>query len=443
MLRQSVSGVVIKTIVRSSIRLLFSVGIALPKPYIDGYNTTNVTCPLNKYLGQYTGIGGICPPGTFCERGSAVPEKCKPGTYNDVSGKSKCMSCPSGYYCLTETIDYKLTICPTGYYCPSSTEHANQYPCPPGTFNNLTGQQSESSCEKCPPGMYCEGFGNSWPTGYCSAGWYCSGNATSNKTTLHGGMCQPGYYCNAGSTHPRECDGGKFCDVSELESPTGNCSAGYYCRKKSRFASPTDGTTGNECPKGYFCLEGTRDPTPCPPGKYNDALQATDSSSCKPCTRGMYCNGTALEEPKGDCSAGWYCPPGQVSRTPASYPCPAGSYCKEGVDRPEKCPSGFYQNEAIKDFCKTCPENYYCNATFGGVVNYDSYLCPPGYYCPNGTRFAEEYPCDYGTFSNGNGLARQEQCSSCLGGYYCGQKGLTTPVTPCSPGFYCKEGKVM
>lgn len=412
----------------------------MARPYIDDYNVTNATCPLSKYLGQYTGIGTICPPGTYCEPGSSTPKSCLPGTYNDEKGQRACKSCPEGYYCLSGANSFKSAVCPSGFYCPNNTKTPNEYPCPPGTYNNMTQQKSSSSCISCPPGKYCEGHGNTWPTGDCHAGWYCNGSATTNQTTSHGGRCEPGYYCPQGSPGPVKCDGGNFCDVAGLDKPTGNCTAGYFCRLQARRADPTDGTTGNVCPRGRYCPTGTRDPIPCTPGTYNDAPQATNSSACKLCTRGKYCNGTGLETPDGSCAPGWYCPPGQSSRTPSSYPCPPGHRCLEGVDSPERCPSGYYQNEPIKDSCKTCPEKYYCNATNAGVVNYALYLCPAGHYCPNGTRFAEEFPCDYGTFSNAVGLARQDQCSQCLGGYYCGEKGLTAPKTPCSSGYFCKKG---
>ena len=30
-------------------------------------------------------------------------------------------------------------------------------------------------------------------------------------------------------------------------------------------------------------------------------------------------------------------------------------------------------------------------------------ICPMGYYCPEGTKFAEEFPCPEGTFNNDTG----------------------------------------
>ena len=148
-----------------------------------------------------------------------------------------------------------------------------------------------------------------------------------------------------------------------------------------------------------------------------------------------------LRIPVGKCAAGYFCPGGQDSRTPVGKECPAGNYCPEGIDKPLPCKSGEYQDTTTKDYCKLCPKRYYCNATNGGVVSYTAYPCLAGYFCPNGTTYAEQYPCDYGTFSNLSGLATQSDCSACLGGYYCGEKGLTNPGTLCSNGFYCRRGK--
>ena len=422
--------------------IIFSVciaGVPVRKPYIDGYNKTNSSCPNPTFLGQYTGIGDICPPGTFCTAGSNVPEDCAAGTYNDESGQDKCKPCPSGFFCLGRAVTFINSSCPSGHYCPINTTQPFQFPCQPGTYNNLTGQKTVSSCVSCPKGSYCEGYGNSWPTGLCSAGWWCNGSATSNMTTTQGGKCQPGYYCPEGSSYPRECDGGKFCDVAGLSEPKGNCTAGYYCKLRASSSTPSD-ETGGKCPRGHYCPEGSTDPIPCNPGTYYGGDGATSASACVLCTDGSFCNSSGLAAPDGQCSPGYYCPAGQSVGTPSLYVCPRGQRCTAGSGSPTKCESGFYQDELQQDTCKTCPERFYCNATFGGVENYNLFICPEGYYCPNGTRFAEEFPCAIGTFNNLTGRASQSECTACLPRYYCGQAGLTHPKTLCSAGYFCKTG---
>jgi len=98
-------------------------------------------------------------------------------------------------YRYTNHFVYFLLYYFIGHYCPNGTEYGTQYPCPAGTYNPSTQRTSVTECIDCPGGEYCEGVGNSAPTGNCTAGWYCSGGSDSPNTTTHGGKCQPGYYC--------------------------------------------------------------------------------------------------------------------------------------------------------------------------------------------------------------------------------------------------------
>ena len=56
-------------------------------------------------------------------------------------------------------------------------------------------------------------------------------------------------------------------------------------------ATPTDGTTGNICPKGSYCPAGSVNFTKCPPGTFSNTQQNTNISSCLDCTQGKYCEG--------------------------------------------------------------------------------------------------------------------------------------------------------
>lgn len=262
-------------------------------------------------------------------------------------------------------------------------------------------------------------------------------------TTTHGGQCQPGYYCPVNSAKMEPCSGGSFCATAGLSRPTGNCTAGHYCTLSANVSTPDDGLTGGMCPPGYYCPAGSAVPVPCETGYYLDSPGATSKGSCIQCPLGKYCNGTGLDSPTANCSSGYYCPGGQFSNTPVNYSCPAGHYCLEGDGKPRPCPSGTYQNLQQKSSCKQCPTRTYCNAAHGPVVNYNPNVCPEGYYCPAGTKFAEEYPCEIGTFNNLTGRESQAECVQCLGKYYCGQPGLTYPNTLCAAGYYCKQGETM
>ena len=414
-------------------------GVSLSKPYVSSYNTSNDTCKYGTVLGSsFKGIGDICPKGHFCIAGASKPEPCPAGTYNSMTGQSNCTICPAKYYCSERTIYYTNFSCPVGHYCLRNTTDKHQYPCKPGTFNNKTNAGSDQECQPCTKGSYCEGSGNSAPTKLCSAGWYCTGGTEKDKPTTNGGRCQKGFYCPVGSTAPVECDTGKYCESDELEYPTGNCSAGYYCIKNSTVAAPTDGIMGDKCPKGHYCPEGTLNTVACPPGTFLNSLGAKNESYCQACTPGKFCNDSGLELPVGDCLPGYYCPLGETS--PMAYICKEGHYCVGGKGYQEPCPSGEYQDQRGKSSCKECVEGYYCNSTNGPVENHILNICPQGYYCPNGTKFAEEYPCPIGTFNNITGRTKESECTPCLGGFYCGRPGLVYPETPCNAGYYCKQG---
>ncbi|VDI78379.1 Hypothetical predicted protein [Mytilus galloprovincialis] len=154
---------------------------------------------------------------------------------------------------------------------------------------------------------------------------------------------------------------------------------------------------------------------------------------------GKYCGSYGLTAETGDCDPGYYCPEGQTVATPANYSCPLGYFCVGGKELPEPCASGTYQDEPIQSTCKTCPAGFYCNATFGPVINYATYICPEGFFCPDGTRYPEEFPCPEGTFNNRTGLNSTSECSECVGGMACDVEGLTYPIRPCSAGYFCRQ----
>jgi hypothetical protein len=46
------------------------------------------------------------------------------------------------------------------------------------------------------------------------------------------------------------------------------CNPGYYCTGEATVPNPTDGTTGNICPAGSYCVAGSTSAYPCPIGTY-------------------------------------------------------------------------------------------------------------------------------------------------------------------------------
>lgn len=57
--------------------------------------------------------------------------------------------------------------------------------------------------------------------------------------------------------------------------------------------------------------------------------------------------------------------------------------------------------------------------------------CPPGSYCPAGTKDAMEYLCLEGTYSNKTSLNNYTQCTACDPGYYCSGQGIMLMTSSC------------
>ena len=73
---------------------------------------------------------------------------------------------------------------------------------------------------------------------------------------------------------------------------------------------------------------------------------------------------------------------------------------------------------------------------YSGRLHMSSYLVfmPLGYYCPEGTRYATEYPCPPGTYSNRTGLQGVENCTACPAGFFCDAFAQTDFSDLCTAG---------
>lgn len=81
------------------------------------------------------------------------------------------------------------------------------------------------------------------------------------------------------------------------------------------FFTYTDSTTGDICPIGNFCPNGSSSPTACLDSTYMENEGAT---ACLSCPQGYYCTAGSHADP---CPQGNYCPPGTGS---GYIPCPIG-----------------------------------------------------------------------------------------------------------------------
>lgn len=139
---------------------------------------------------------------------------------------------------------------------------------------------------------------------------------------------------------------------------TGYCLAGYHCIGGSSTKTPTDGVTGERCPEGKYCVEGTPSPENCPPGTFANVTGLKEMDECIQCTEGMYCNNHGLKRPFGECSPRYYCSGGSQSPNPVDNvtggPCIPGHYCPLGSAKPLPCSVSF--QFVLLCFVRSAPE---------------------------------------------------------------------------------------
>ncbi|KAM3922961.1 uncharacterized protein RB166_012036 [Leptodactylus fuscus] len=403
----------------------------------------------------FTGVGGSCPRGHYCPAGSPHPHACPAGTYNNLTHQQDCLPCPAGYFCAENTSDYSTFPCPAGFYCPGGTQHSSQFPCPRGYYNPDPRSHSIDSCLPCTPGHYCGIEGLSAVSEKCDPGWFCVSSAWTPQpfdldnytsanclcpATSTGGKCLPGFYCPEGTREPIYCPPGFYCETAGLAAPSGECAAGFFCIGGAKTPKPTDALQGNICPPGTFCPNGSHHPQLCPAGTFSADYCLGSVSDCKPCPPGLYCNGSGITHPTGQCSEGYYCPQGQI--LPDGLPCPSGHRCPAGSSKPIPCESGFYQNEERQATCRMCEAGFFCELSERPVSDYTQFICPQGYFCPAGTQFGTQHSCPEGTYGPRHGLSSILDCVLCPPGKFCKGSGQATPTGNCSSGYWCKEGVV-
>ncbi|GAB9469615.1 hypothetical protein Gpo141_00006888 [Globisporangium polare] len=434
-----------------------STGLTVPRgPCDPGYYCTSgayTSAPMN-YESTIFGVsnkhtGAQCPQGAYCPLGSATPMLCPPGTFNNFTGletETQCVSCPAGFYCETPGLFLPTGSCYAGYFCTGGSSVATQNATPAG-FYSLTGATAptpcplglfnlypmQNQCVDCPAGFYCGSPATIQPV-MCPKGSYCP------KSTSLPVKCPPGTYSGleglVAVNQCEPCPAGFFCDSYGLSAPSGKCFEGFVCTQSSPVANPVNQTFGQICPAGYYCPEGSGAGVQCPNGTFRGSIGGTSLNSCTSCPGGLYCGGTALTTPTGNCRDGYFCASRASSATPSDTItgdiCPAGFYCRGATITPVKCAAGTYTVNPGQSICSTCPERYFCDG-----VSTDRLLdCPTGYYCPLGTG-AFPVPCPVGAFSNRTKIANATECRPCTPGFYCETEGLAAPSGACAPGFYC------
>ena len=76
----------------------------------------------------------------------------------------------------------------------------------------------------------------------------------------------------------------------------------FVCYGGASTGEPTDGATGEVCPRGFYCTEGSEVPSSCEPGFYGPELQML---ACDLCPPGFVC-------PRHNMTAPEKCEPGEL-----------------------------------------------------------------------------------------------------------------------------------
>ena len=448
-------------------------GVSEPEPCPAGsYNdqtgqSSCQICPEGYYCPQGTSYytNNTCPEGHYCLRNTTDMYQfpCAAGTYNNHTVQKTplaCLSCTPGYYCDGVGNSRPDGECSAGWYCSGSAEHQkptkNGGRCPPGSYCP-TGTSIPLECDI---GKFCGNEELDEPSGNCSAGYHCKINSTTPTPAdgIVGYECPMGHYCPEGNLGPiacmpgfylnskraqsefycTQCDAGKFCNDSGLELPVGDCLPGYYCPKGQKSA------TAIKCSLGHFCVGGRGAEEPCRSGTYQDSL---GQSECKTCPEGYYCNATStpvINYVSNVCPPGHYCING--TERADQYPCLVGTFNNiTGLKNSAQCTpclGGFYCGRPGLVYSETpCSAGYYCRSsakTSTPEEGENANVCPHGHFCPEGTD--EPRKCPAGTLGQVTKLEKEEQCTNCPEGYYCGVPGLYNTTTLCQKGFYCPNG---
>jgi len=340
---------------------------------------------------------GRCPAGHYCPQGSGQPRSCPAGSYGPSPGAAECHACDPGKYCGLEGLTAPSGDCAGGYYCgfgastPTPTDGTTGNRCPEGYYcptgspvprtcpdGARTTAAGQSTCPPCASGQSCRAALEV----SCDNYKYCQESEASAHP--YGRLCPAGTYLEAderGVASPqgcRDCPAGRFCLAGRI---AGDCAAGYLCKTKAGSPQPTGETESAAlflqtvqsgaypCRVGYYCPAGTLAEQRCEGGLYTYAVGARQKEECT------------------TCQGGYWCEPGRD----APQLCPEGHFCPPGSEAPTACPMYRYNanpGSANADECRPCSRGYYCSApALGNLYAYGSrYRCPPGHFCPAGTR---------------------------------------------------------
>jgi hypothetical protein len=297
--------------------------------------------------------------------------------------------------------------CSGGHYCGYSTTTWT-YPAPNGTYSSI----GSSNFTLCNPGTFSPRLGQ-----------------------IRCLPCAVGYFCpDFGNIKPVICPPGKVCDGIGLATPRSSCPKGHYCLSGTKSRVPLTFESNDD-----WILEKET-------GIANDNRNPLDYTlrNRVPPASGKY----RLEYD-----------PHEIVVAEQPIPCNIGYYCREGVasplpiesnfSTPQPCFDGFFcpRGSSTPEGSGPCKTGYYCPSTTVAIV------CPKGHHCP-GIANIKPFACHPGSYSNSTGSSSCELCEighicpksgmaipqPCPAGFICDIRGLSIPDKLCTPGFICEEG---
>jgi hypothetical protein len=274
---------------------------------------------------------GLCSAGYFCPAGSvsATSHYCGNSSVYCPIGSGAPLIAPAGYfttdesgndYTDSETRRTDIRVCPVGSYCVLGVKHV----CDPGRFGVEAGASSALCTDECPEG------------------WYCP--AASTAPFAHPCSSSPREYCPKGADHPLRIE------------------QGFFATRPHRSTGGGFGAS-EVCPRGSFCLDGVR--RDCPAGRYGGAIQM-HNSSCS-----------------GECTAGYYCPAGSISRNQVQCSSSA-TYCPAGSAQPLSVSVGHYSTGFSSDLAIDAQGRVSLEEgdnVFSGLARTSQTRCESGSFC--------------------------------------------------------------
>ena len=157
------------------------------------------------------------------------------GTFSEMDGATACDLCGVGRYCPNVGTAFdEVAYCPPGTYnpIPGAINASACIACAAGKANQYSGMGDAVACIDCEVNTFSSQPGAEW-CAECRPGTFQSHTGTTACE-----LCRPGSYCDGHESGPQPCPIGTWSGDRGLE----------------------DRQACQECPRGFYCYEGTTIP---------------------------------------------------------------------------------------------------------------------------------------------------------------------------------------